>query len=328
MATLWVNQSGSNTAPYDTKAKGATTIATAVAAMGSGDTLIIADGTYTGLSNRIRSIPSGSDNNHRTVVQAENNFGVSLSGITCGTAPINEDSIIALYQKEYIDVIGCIIKDPVPSGTYTNTALEVYDCSYIRIMRCGIRLSDWSDSAKYGGQAGLTYCSYCLFEDVFACGDTRYGLIMYGATNAKALIYADSSTEPGALTHTGAATAISDTTSWQDLAMTASLSAGWHWLGMVGNDGFNFSAEWTSTPAGSALRYRNQSFNNYVTPENPWDQSGDTEWDGERFCIYATYTPAVVEDVSNLVSRVTGLKKTTKTLVNRTTIRRYSFKKL
>lgn len=48
MATIYCSHTGSNTAPYDTKAKAATTLAAAIAAMTAAGDVILVDHTHTG----------------------------------------------------------------------------------------------------------------------------------------------------------------------------------------------------------------------------------------------------------------------------------------
>jgi hypothetical protein len=75
-ATVWVNGAGSNTSPYDTKEKGATSLAAGLAVLIANDTLMIADGTY---SSAITTVPSGTSGSY-TTIEAETDGGAVLTG--------------------------------------------------------------------------------------------------------------------------------------------------------------------------------------------------------------------------------------------------------
>ncbi|MFA5118279.1 MAG: fibronectin type III domain-containing protein [Candidatus Omnitrophota bacterium] len=150
--------------------------------LGSGDTLIIKDGTYTGNNNRIRGIPSGSAG-HYTTVKAENDFGVILSELDSGTAPINEEGPVNLYHKSYVTLQGFVIKNCTGSSVYAMSAVEVNGSDHCRLMRIGIKNGVWS-GAEYGGGVNIGSSTYCLIEDVFVCGMARYSVLIGGGSDS------------------------------------------------------------------------------------------------------------------------------------------------
>ena len=144
----------------------------------SGDTLIVKDGTYTGDSNRIRGIPSGTSGNY-TTVKAENAFGVILSGLSSGTAPANEEAPVNLYNKSWVTIEGFIIKDCAGTSVSALSAIDVRNSSNCRIQKIGIKNGVWA-GAEYSGGITLQNSSYCLIEDAFVCGMARYSVVIGG----------------------------------------------------------------------------------------------------------------------------------------------------
>ncbi|MEK6564644.1 MAG: putative Ig domain-containing protein, partial [Candidatus Omnitrophota bacterium] len=125
-----------------------------VSAMSGGDTLYIRDGVYTGDSNRIRNVPSGSAGNY-TRIYAENDWGVTISNPTDFPAYLNNSS--------YIEVRGVKFKD------YTSLKVYVNSSNHIKIIRC-------SSDDNGGSSAGFlaSNSSYVLFEECYKYGASRY----------------------------------------------------------------------------------------------------------------------------------------------------------
>jgi hypothetical protein len=150
--------------------------------MRSGDTLIIKSGTYTGDSNRIRGVPSGSTDNY-TTIKADIDFGVILTNLSAGTAPGNEEGPVNLYQKNWVSLEGIIVKDCTGNSPYAMGAIEVNGSNHCRLLKIGVKNGVWS-GAEYGGGINLGQCSYCLLEDVFVCGMARYSVLIGGGVNS------------------------------------------------------------------------------------------------------------------------------------------------
>lgn len=163
-ATIWLNGAGSSTAPYDTKAKGATSISVAVGAMSGGDTLIIADGTYTG---RLQGMPSGSAGAY-TQVRAENNFAATIT-IASGTTECL--SVVNNYIRvEGINFVGN------PSGS-NSAGVATINGNHNKIVRCsftGAGTGDWNIIV-----VTATNADYVLFEECWAWGTGRYKFLAY-----------------------------------------------------------------------------------------------------------------------------------------------------
>ena len=155
-------------------------IQSGIALMNGGDTLIIKDGVYTGDNNRIRGIPSGTNLSNMTTIRAETDFGVILSGLTAGSGAINEEAPIGLARKKFIKIQGFLVKDSIPLDKYANSAVEIYECDHIKLIRIGVKQSSFSEVASYAGGVALQSSSYCLLEDVFVSGDLRYGILVRG----------------------------------------------------------------------------------------------------------------------------------------------------
>lgn len=147
---------GSSGSPWLTINKGVTSIS-------GGDTLIIKDGTYSGNSNRINNPPSGSEGAY-TRIQAENDWGVIMSGQSGGTFPCYIDP-----GYHHIEVRGIkFINAPSP---------EIYvQGDHIKIIRCS------SDSAGGSAFAFLVTGQYVLIEECYAWGQSRYQFGTWGAT--------------------------------------------------------------------------------------------------------------------------------------------------
>ncbi|MFH0825302.1 MAG: hypothetical protein V2B18_21330 [Pseudomonadota bacterium] len=187
-ATLWVNPAGSNTSPYDTKSKGATSATTVISAMSGGDTLYYATGTYTSDNDRIRGLPSGTDRDHLTTVQCETDFGCVLSGMTVGTGAVTEEAVIAAYEKEYLYIRGFLVKDPVVASEYGLASVEIYgdiatSSRTVILKNIGVRNGASSANTRYGGGVEFYNISYGLLEDVFVVGSMRYGINVSGGAN-------------------------------------------------------------------------------------------------------------------------------------------------
>jgi len=159
-ATWYVDGSVSISGDGTTEATAKKTIHEGVGLMASGDTLIIADGTYTGSENSLNrvytNIPNGTINSY-TTIKAKNDFGVQ---IVYGTA-------VDIYDGQYITIEG-IKFDANLSGL----VLQINSSDHIKLKKCsftGAKVSTWNITA-----VSLAYSQYILVEDCWAWGTGRY----------------------------------------------------------------------------------------------------------------------------------------------------------
>jgi hypothetical protein len=175
-ATYWCNPAGSGTSPYSTKATGATTLWAAMGAMSSGDTLIIANGDWSGNSGMsidnqggAAHLPkSGSSYSSMTTIQAETDWGVKLPYLNDIGSPITLG-----YNIQYVQLQGIV---------FMNGYSSICAWYHSKLVRCGFYNTDETQSANNGvfvmntasGQTVGTGCKYCLLEECCAWGGGRY----------------------------------------------------------------------------------------------------------------------------------------------------------
>lgn len=163
--TRWCNPAGSNTAPYDTKAKGATTLWTALAATAAGDTVIIANGdwsTYPGMSiNYQHCPPSGSSYAAMTVLKAETDWSVR----------IGEIGIDGGADRSYILVRGIV---------FSGFAHSVYNWDHCKWIRCGFFATNVANNNMRFFPA---YSDYSVYEECIFWGGGRYGICPWHSNN-------------------------------------------------------------------------------------------------------------------------------------------------
>ena len=142
------------------------TISGAVGSITGGGQIIVLDGTYTdsGLAMAIANIPAGADTNNRTVVRAENRFGVRINFPTAfnfGQAAVDITGFV------WVDgfLFACAGASGLGSGDYV--ALLGANA---RMTRCGCR-NEYASA--YGGIWAPS--ADTLVEDCFGFGSIRYG---------------------------------------------------------------------------------------------------------------------------------------------------------
>ncbi|MEO7508115.1 MAG: hypothetical protein ABIZ95_12810, partial [Pyrinomonadaceae bacterium] len=154
---------GSNAAPFASFNK-------AYTVMGSGDTLIVKNGTYNQQSVLTRSVrpPSGSSGAY-TIVKAESVGGVVIDGK--GTmSPISMDGV-PNSPISYIQIDGIVFR-------HQGYGASMYQVDHIKLTRDGFE--DASDGNSMCVQVGK-FCSYILIEDSYAWGSGRYKFATYHA---------------------------------------------------------------------------------------------------------------------------------------------------
>ena len=182
--TYWVTTTGSNGNSGADVDNGFADILYAVQQMSGGDELIVADGTYTdNISMRAndntslgggQTIPNGVSHTQRTIIRAENPFGVIIEFNSGSTNLTAEGNPFRLETATYVWVDGFIVR---MFGNYSNNSGDPSTCFWINsdnntITRCGARKNTNTD---FGGGFSLTGDDV-LAQDIFGCGATRYGI--------------------------------------------------------------------------------------------------------------------------------------------------------
>jgi hypothetical protein len=147
--------------------------------MSGGDTLIVANGTY---NQCINTPPSGTGSGATayTTIKAQTDFGVTLTGTTCGGNP---GAVIDDYSGNYIVFQGFIANGGNATTSAQNqpvvTVGEGATCcttNHVKFIRMGIT----GGSCEGNDDAfGTTGTSYVLLEDVHIWGCFRYGVDIY-----------------------------------------------------------------------------------------------------------------------------------------------------
>ncbi len=179
-ATYYVATTGSGSTCSEASPCGE--ISTGIGKMTGGDTLIVKSGTYTGEDARIAGMPSGSDG-HPTTIKAESDFGAILSAVAVGTVPADEEAVINVYGKSYVDIEGFLVKDVTGSSINALSGVYLGGSNHCKIRKVGIK-NGAVMGAEYAGGVGVESCSYCLIEDVFVCGYARYGIKIGGGSSS------------------------------------------------------------------------------------------------------------------------------------------------
>ena len=153
----WVTGNDANSCNSKSTACG--TIRAGILKMLGGDELVIGDGTYTGTSNSIYNIPSGSAGKY-TIIRAENDWGT----IVTAKSPSYPTPSAYINNNQYIEIRG--IKFLGTNGL----KLYVINSDHIKIIRCS------SDGVVEGNGSSFAVAgsSYVLFEECFSYGAGRY----------------------------------------------------------------------------------------------------------------------------------------------------------
>jgi len=159
---VWVNPVNTGTEDGLTKATGYNTLWEGMAKISPGDTLIIANGDWTGYPGMtidgagVHLPPSGTSLSNMTTIRAEADFGVKIS-------KLNDAGI----GREYIAIRGVIIV-----GNFAT----LYGWRYSKIIRCGFM---GPKSAGNNNTFGLSHTEYNLVEECIAWGGGRYKFLDY-----------------------------------------------------------------------------------------------------------------------------------------------------
>jgi hypothetical protein len=130
------------------------TISSGIALMSGGDSLVIANGTYAGNSNRILNVPNGTPGSY-TTIRAAQDWGVKITNAS--------DYPCHLSSKSYVLIQGIKF--------FNNTPPQVWleNSDHIKIIRC------CSNTASGNAASFLASNStHALFEECYAWGCGRY----------------------------------------------------------------------------------------------------------------------------------------------------------
>ncbi|MEA1924432.1 MAG: hypothetical protein U9M95_01030 [Candidatus Altiarchaeota archaeon] len=148
-----------------------------LALMSGGDTLIIADGNYSGADNMMGAgtIPSGNATDY-TIVRAQNDFGVIIDAEHIdGQVPVD------IQGGSYIEVHGIEFRHGGDLG-WSQSATPVYvrSSDHIKFFRCGAMDGKPEQFAVNDGSTwSLNRVSYVLLEECYAYGSGHYTMYAY-----------------------------------------------------------------------------------------------------------------------------------------------------
>ncbi|MEQ1730602.1 MAG: hypothetical protein ABL982_19715, partial [Vicinamibacterales bacterium] len=179
----YVATTGTDTGTCTNSGSPCLTIAYGISQMVAGDTLTVADGTYTAVTP-IRFVPSGNagadglpgtSDDVYTTVRAANDFGVFIDGRAWTTSFIYG---IRLEGKSYVKVQGFRVYTN-PSNAGQNAPLYIADSHHIKIVRnalVGASITGNTANATVGAGS-----DYVLLEENYAFGGGRYQFLVYWA---------------------------------------------------------------------------------------------------------------------------------------------------
>jgi hypothetical protein len=167
-ATLYVATTGDDAGSCQSESAPCKTITRGIGLMGSGDTLVVDDGTY---AESITHMPSGSPGAYTSIV-AKHDWAVVIDGSQFADDFTNG---ITVSSKSYVLVRGFRVRMNQANGN--NLPIMVPYSDHVKIQRC---------SGSYGPTAGNAASigvgpasSYVLVEESFAFGGSRYQFLAY-----------------------------------------------------------------------------------------------------------------------------------------------------
>ena len=184
----WVLTVGGGTVRYVGAGQTYTTISAGIAAMASGDTLIIKDGTYTGNANMMTTFgvgafpPSGSSagNGVYTTVMAEHPGGATIDAqhtsspiYGFGNTPSRDGDSAAGGNVSYIAFKGLVAGNPLDSGG-SNGCITFNHVNHIKIIDCGAFEAD-----DYTTPISINRSTYILVEGCYVWGNGRMKIVFY-----------------------------------------------------------------------------------------------------------------------------------------------------
>jgi hypothetical protein len=145
---------------------GCANLQTCFSQMSSGDTLVVADGTYIGDVNQLRynvKPPSGSVSAY-TVVKAEHPGKVKFDGQNARSMFYGYGT----FNMQYVQFDGFQYVNSNGGHDLTGAAHNNRTANHIKIIRCG-----------FEDNLAINYASYILIEDCYVTGAGRYNFIAF-----------------------------------------------------------------------------------------------------------------------------------------------------
>ncbi|MFH0731978.1 MAG: PKD domain-containing protein [Candidatus Omnitrophota bacterium] len=186
-------------------------IGSGIGLMSGGDTLLIADGTYTGTKNIIDEVPSGTPG-HFTAIKAQNAFNVTLDGLNpngggyLGMLDLFVWSSSPIPMKSYIHIDGIF---------FFRGGASVDKHHHVKITNCGFCEASESSGVTYNLCIARSF--FVLVEDCYTFGEGRY---KFGLSSGKWWM-------GNVTTTTGSTTLInSSTSSWDPYILDKGIMVG------------------------------------------------------------------------------------------------------
>ena len=168
-ATVYIGKNGADaTNDCRTQSHPCVTIAHGISVMAGGDTMIIADGTYT---EAITNMPSGSASAY-TTIRAANDWGVVIDG---SGWPDAYKTGINVQSKHYVQVRGVHVK--MIQTTSTNMPVGISYSDHVKIQRCSASNAPTTGNAASFGVGPTS--SHVLIEESYGFGGGRYQFLVY-----------------------------------------------------------------------------------------------------------------------------------------------------
>jgi len=185
-ATYYVSATGSDTTGDGTYTNPWKTISKGVGSMASGDTLIVRNGTYSGIANFIGrngiTVKNGTVTTY-TRIMAETPFKVR---ITRGNdTPGYYDSMLYLNGSSYVEVDGFIFDMNTASENPESTVL-IINSNHIKVKRCAVKRSGYT--TRWNDVFAIGDSTYVLVEDCSVVGNIRYGFYVGGPSDTSRYI--------------------------------------------------------------------------------------------------------------------------------------------
>jgi hypothetical protein len=162
MATYYVDNAAANDSGNGSVGSPKKLIASGIALLASGDTLIVKNGTYSGGTNRITGMASGSAGAY-TKIYAETDWGVTIQQ----TGGDLYTYMCDVATRSYVEVRGFKFKNQAV------TKCVVENSNHVKIIRCCA-----DGSAGVGSAFSCENSNYVLFEECYSWGEGRYPFYM------------------------------------------------------------------------------------------------------------------------------------------------------
>lgn len=179
-ATRHVSTTGTDTGSCTDQSSPCRTISYGVSRLAAGDTLIVANGTYTE-ANAIRNVPNGNagpdgipgtTDDVYTTIKAQTDFGVLIDGRDWPNSYVYG---IRIENKSYLKIQGFRVHSN--QNKDTNGPMSIISSHHIKIIRCGFAYGSIRGNAANADVGPDS--DYILIEESYAFGGARYQFINY-----------------------------------------------------------------------------------------------------------------------------------------------------